>query len=387
MKISTKSDPLFQDDLYEKCSQTLLNNVVDGIVAIDERGLILLFNPAAENNFGYSFSEVKGRNIKILMPEPYRSQHDQYMKNYIETGRARIIGIGREVVGLRKDGSTFPMDLSVNEMFVDGLRMYGGVVRDITERKQSEDKLKAYANELERSNEELNVFTSAASHDLQEPLRKISLFGDRLETLVSKYDLDAVDYLNRLGTSVERMRLLIEGLLQYSRVSNNQPSFQPTDLNALIHQAIDDLEVPIKDTNAIINVEGLPTIEVDPLQIRRLFQNIISNALKFHRERVPPVINVTSYRTFTGVWKISVKDNGIGLEEKYRDKIFKPFQRLNNRKAYEGTGLGLALCQKIVNFHSGEIAVQSQPEIGTTFIIKLPEKQLTEKTLAKEGVE
>lgn len=375
MGISTENNLHFQESLHDKCSHALLHNVVDGVIAIDENGLILLFNPAAENNFGYTFSEVKGRNIKILMPEPYRTQHDQYMKNYIETGHARIIGVGREVVGLRKDGSTFPMDLAVNEMFVDGRRMFGGIIRDITERKQSEDKLKAYAQELKRSNGELQCFTSAASHDLQEPLRKITLLGDRLETLVSKYDLDAVDYLNRIRASVDRMRLLINGLLQYSQVSNNVQSFQPTDLNALIHQVIDDLEAPIRDTSAIINVESLPTIDVDPLQIRRLFQNMLSNALKFHRQGVPLVINVTRSRTATGAWKISVNDNGIGFEQKYADKIFESFQRLHNRQIYEGSGLGLAVCQKIVQLHSGEIEVKSQPEKGTTFIIKLPEKQ------------
>jgi len=375
MKLSIESNFHFQDNLLEKCSHTFLDNVAEGIVAIDDKGSILFFNSVSERIFGYAFSEVKGRNVKILMPEPYRTQHDQYMKNYIETGHPRIIGIGREVAGLRKDGSTFPMDLAVIEMFVDGCRMFGGVIRNITERKHNEEKIKAYAHELERSNEELKNFTSAASHDLQEPLRKITLLGDKLETLIPKHDHDAVDYFNRIRTSVDRMRLLIDALLQYSQASNNQLSFQPTDLNALIHQVIDDLKASITKTKGIIKVESLPTIEVDPLQISRLFQNLISNALKFHRQGIPPVITVTGSRTVNGMWKISVNDNGIGIEEKYRDKIFNPFQRLNNRKDYDGTGLGLSLCQKIVNFHSGEITVQGQPETGTIFVIKLPEKQ------------
>ncbi|HEY6804911.1 MAG TPA: CHASE3 domain-containing protein [Pyrinomonadaceae bacterium] len=257
--------------------------------------------------------------------------------------------------------------------------------RELARRRLAEDQSRAFTAELERSNRELQDFAFVASHDLQEPLRKIQAFGDRLN---SKYgeaiSAEGRDYLERMMNAARRMHVLINDLLTFSRVTTKGQPFAEVDLNRVAREVLNDLEVRIRDSGGQVEVDELPVIEADPLQMRQLLQNLIGNALKFHQAGKPSEVRVES-RTVVGPsqngrgsgdwFQIEIADNGIGFDEKYLDRIFTPFQRLHGRQEYEGTGMGLAVCRRIVERHGGEITARSQPGHGTTFLVTLPTKQ------------
>jgi signal transduction histidine kinase len=230
--------------------------------------------------------------------------------------------------------------------------------------------------ELDRSNKELENFAHIASHDLQEPLRKINTYVKRLPDLIPELELKAKDCLHIIADATERMQDFIERVLQYSKVTKKERSFQDVYLGDIAHSALVDLEVLVTKTNGVVNIKELPTLQADPLQMYQLFQNLISNALKYHRPGIPPVINLSSSKIEDGYWALNVTDNGIGFDSKFSDKIFKLFERLHSQNEYSGTGIGLAICEKIAKLHKGEITVKTQINAGTTFIITLPEKQV-----------
>lgn len=233
----------------------------------------------------------------------------------------------------------------------------------------------AYAMELERSNVALQEFASIASHDLQEPLRKVRAFGDRLVSAHSEgLDDRGKDYLGRMQNAAHRMQSLIDALLNYSRVTSTARPFERVDLNEVITEVLGDLSFRIEQAGATVEVGDLPTMDADEVQMRQLFQNLIANATKFAREDVPPVVKVEG-ELKDGNVELRVADNGIGFEQHYADQIFRPFERLHGRSAYEGTGMGLAICRKIVERHGGRISARSTPGEGTTFIIRTPSTQ------------
>lgn len=652
--------------------------VVDGIITIDDHGLIETFNPAAQKIFGYSAEEILGRNVSLLMSQADRNTHDQHLEKYTDNGHSKIVGRGRELVGVRKDGSAFPMELSVNGCEILGRRIFTGVARDITERKQSEvalqrahdaleqrvlertaeleeandelkreilerksaeanasqkakeskihlqnmhdifyvldregcfaylnpeaealfsrsseeligkviwdefpelaghfyrklnavtntgepiifdgyyppegkwfasraypsgngvavysmditprkkaenalndsvaslnrsndflanimdsasigifvvtpkgiierinragavmaghevddligesleklfegngeelnrvskiiarctkdgesldgctttligaDKtkhkisfslrpiwkgeqivgavstaenitarlqaeaeLRRYAKKLEFSNRELEDFAYVASHDLQEPLRKIEAFGDRLAAkYAAELGEDGKSYLERMQSAAGRMRALINDLLSYSRLSTKTKPFARVNLGNIAEEVLSDLETRIEETGARVVLQNLPEITADPSQMRQLFQNLIGNALKYHRKNVPPIITVAG-RLVTEQnsepelgWhgqefcEITVEDNGIGFEKKYEERIFKVFERLHSRTEYDGTGVGLAACRKIVDRHDGQITASGVPGQGSVFSVIVPAHQ------------
>jgi light-regulated signal transduction histidine kinase (bacteriophytochrome) len=233
--------------------------------------------------------------------------------------------------------------------------------------------LEHQAQELARSNQELQSFAYIASHDLQEPLRKIIAFGDRLRTKEAPNLSDlGQDYLSRMQNAAVRMGRLIEDLLIFSRVTTKAQPFQEVYLDEVVNDVLVDLEETIARLGGHIHLEPLPAVEAERTQMRQLFQNLLTNALKFHREQVSPVISITHRLVDQAICEIRVADNGIGIEEKYFDRIYKPFQRLHGKGVYEGTGIGLAICHKIVMRHGGTIEVDSIPGTGATFIITLP---------------
>jgi light-regulated signal transduction histidine kinase (bacteriophytochrome) len=240
--------------------------------------------------------------------------------------------------------------------------------------------------ELQRSNRELQDFAAIASHDLQEPLRKIQSFGDRLSATVGpNLDEDASDYLQRMQDAAARMQSLIQDLLAYSRLATRPEENRPVDLQAVVAEVLYDLEARVQATGAAVTVDELPTLSASPFQMRQLFQNLIANALKFQKPGTAPQVRITAERagatdparkrTNAKAWTIRVSDNGIGVDERYAEKIFAPFQRLHGRTEYEGTGMGLAICRRIVERHGGTINVESKPGEGTTFVITLPARK------------
>jgi light-regulated signal transduction histidine kinase (bacteriophytochrome) len=280
----------------------------------------------------------------------------------------------------RRDGSSVVMEIHQKRIRDAagqpiGLRTF---LLDITQRKRAETTLLEQADKLSRSNSELEQFAYVASHDLQEPLRKIQAFGDRLKT---KYEAglgpEGLDYLTRMQNAAARMQILIQDLLSLSRVTSNSKPFTAVDLGDVIRTVVSDLEMRIHDANGSVDIGTLPVIFGDRGQMAQLFQNLIGNGLKFRKPGQNPVVKIESeaQALASGApgWQITVQDNGIGFDEKYRDRIFQIFQRLHGRSEYEGTGIGLAICRKIVDRHGGVITAHGSPGAGAKFIILMPQ--------------
>lgn len=272
---------------------------------------------------------------------------------------------------------------------------------EVTVRTTAEKAAMLAAQELQRSNRELEQFASVASHDLQEPLRKIQAFGDRLQSLCQQQlGEKGADYLQRMLTSAGRMRRLIDDLLTYSRVSSKAQPFSAVDLNEIAEEVAGDLEGRLQDVNGKLEIGKLPHIEADPTQMRQLFQNLLGNALKFHQKGVPPIVQVSAQNVPAPAasaiagngdgprtpmqCEITVQDNGIGFEQEYVDRIFELFQRLHGRDEYQGTGMGLAICRKIVERHAGSITAFSAPGEGSRFVFRLPIQQHTHQITPQE---
>lgn len=349
--------------------RAIFDTAVDGIITIDERGIIERFNPAAERMFGYSEAEVAGNNVSMLMPAPYHEAHDGYLAHYLQTGEKKIIGIGREVVGLRKDGTTFPMDLAVGETRQGERRMFTGTVRDISERKLAEEQRALLMRELESANEELKNFGYVVSHDLKAPLRAIGSLANWLSTdYADKFDDEGREHMRLLISRVHRMDRLIDGILQYSRVGRVKEVAVAVDLNRLVREVIDMLAPP---ENIAISVESsLPTVLSEPTRIQQVFQNLLSNAIKYMDKPEGKIRIACSAEGRQ--WKFSIADNGPGIEQQHFEKIFQLFQTLAPRDRVESTGVGLALVKKIVEMYGGRIWLESTVGQGSTFFFTLP---------------
>lgn len=353
--------------------QAIMDTTVDGLITIDEFGIIQHYNRACEEIFGYTADEVIGQNVKILMPAPYRSEHDDYLKNYRDTGEKKIIGKGREVMGQRKDGSVFPLDLSVGEVIVHKQKLYSGIVRDITERKKAEE-------EIMRSNEELERFAYLASHDLQEPLRMVRNFTGLLhEEYGNTMGPQASNYMTFILDSSARMQELVADLLEYSRVGSEETGFTDFETSRQIDIVLSNLSEPIKETGAeLIIDDGMPRIHANPVRFTRLMQNLIGNAIKYRKQDQIPQIHI-SIEENSNEWRFSVADNGIGIKKEYLEQIFVIFKRLHGKNEYTGTGIGLAICKKIVEGFDGQIWAESDPGKGTTFIFTVPKREIKRK--------
>lgn len=263
-----------------------------------------------------------------------------------------------EPLDLWCDVKTYPSE--------EGLAIY---FNSINERKQAEKELEATMAELERSNQELQDFAFVASHDLQEPLRKIQTFSDRLLRDADHFNEREQDYLQRMQAAAKRMQTLIMDLLSYSRVSTRAQPFQSCDLNRILEEVLQDLEFAISGADARIDTSPLPTLEGDPSQLRQVLQNLLSNAIKFRRPGVKPEILVYPENVTDRGWTLVVEDNGTGFDPGYADRLFQPFQRLHSKNDYAGTGIGLAIVRKIVERHQGTIVADGRPGEGATFRI------------------
>jgi light-regulated signal transduction histidine kinase (bacteriophytochrome) len=296
---------------------------------------------------------------------------------------------------IRRDGFETPIEESVAPIHDRDERAAGAVIvfRDVSAARSSQQQLLALTAELERSNRELQDFATIASHDLQEPLRKIRAFGDRLaERSAGALDDEGMDSLRRMTNAAGRMQTLINDLLAYSQVTLRPEPPQPVDLGLVVSEVLTDLDERIQLSNGQVHVGPLPTLLANPFQMRQLFQNLIANALKFHPEGVPPEVHIEmsahtdgrgpkARRDRTRNVEIQVRDNGIGFDEIHAERIFAPFQRLHGRHAYEGTGMGLAICRRIVALLGGTITATSQPGAGATFVITVPRTSVVDEVL------
>jgi PAS domain S-box-containing protein len=353
--------------------ELILNAAGEGICGVDPEGKITFVNPTAARLMGLEVEKMVGRKEGELFG---RLSFGDAAQTETKAESQPV-----EVTLTRTDNSTFTAEFMRSEI-VENDQLVGRVVlfKDITERKQAAEALEQKAEELARSNAELEQFAFVASHDLQEPLRKIRAFGDRLKMKCAPtLPVEGADYLERMQNAAARMQTLIADLLTFSRVISRVESFVPVDLEQIVHGVLGDLEVRIEKVGAMITVGPLPVVEGDPTQMRQLMQNLIGNALKFQQPEVKPQVQIAARLVAEPeaaggepYHEITVRDNGIGFDEKYLDKIFAVFQRLHNRQEYEGTGIGLAVCRRIVDRHGGSITARSKPGAGATFIIQLP---------------
>lgn len=358
--------------------QTTLQSIGDAVIATDRKGDVVFMNSAAESLTGWTQEEALDKDLREVfrLLDASHSPLENLVEKVLQEGKT--LHLTSPGLLLTRKGAKIPIDDAAAPIADNEGNRIGVVLvfRDITERERTQEDLRQKTEELERSNKELQQFAFVASHDLQEPLLKILAFGDRLKELsTQKLDEREQDYVGRMQKAALRMRQLIDDLLQFARITTKAKPFERVDLNQVVKEVLSDLEMRIAKTQARIEVENLPTLEGDPRQLHQLFQNLISNALKFSKKGECPDIAIKSRVLPKGFTEIVVEDKGIGFEEKYLERIFEPFQRLHSRSEYEGTGMGLAICQKIVQIHHGEITAKSRLGVGSTFSIKLPVKE------------
>lgn len=380
--IEHSSEGIWRFDFQEPVMTKL--SVDEQLAHAANHGFLAECNDAMARMHGYdSAEELRGKRLSdlfVLSDDENYEYFSSFIKNSYRVNDAEsheLSGDGKDkyflnnLVGILEDGK---------------LLNAWGTQRDITERKQAEEQLRIFNDKLQRSNRELQDFAYVASHDLQEPLRKVQTFADRLSSkYASKLDDSGLDYLERMRSAAQRMQTLIQDLLSFSRVATKTQPFVPVDLEGLTREVLSDLEVSIEQSGAMVELHNLPTIDADPSQMRQLIQNLVGNAIKFCRPDVAPQIRVTGEckECSNGIsgsngngqrnlCRIVVEDNGIGFDEKYLDKIFTVFQRLHGRTEYEGSGIGLAVCRRIVERHHGTISAESAPGSGSRFIVTLP---------------
>jgi len=487
--------------------QSIIKNMGDGMIALNERGLIQIFNPACEKMFGYRSEEVLGHNISILMPEPHRSSHDNYLSGYRKRGTSNVVGVVREFEAMHKDGSVFPIEIAITEMTLKNGILYTATIRDISTRKKQEsmrrlmeeelrisqerlelgwrgagdgmwdwdvasnvvvfsDRMKdmmgfapdelrhhfdEWANrlhpedkdrtlaslsaqingeapydveyrlqvksgewrwfrargqaiwdnegnptrmagslidiadrkfadsvregliqELTTANEQLEQFAYVASHDLREPLRTVVSFNDLLaREYGDEMNEEAKQYMSISRQAAKKMEAMVSDLLEYGRLGHDAERFTEVDCNKKLQHAIEALDESIHATHAVIHSGTLPHVIANPLRFSRLLQNLIGNAIKYQRPGNPPIITISAEHK-NDLWQFAVADNGIGIPKKYLESIFAPFKRLHSDHEYSGTGIGLAICKKIVEGFGGTLWVESNVGDGSIFYFTVP---------------
>lgn len=355
---------------YAELNQ-IFDTAADGMRVIDRDFNVLRVNETFAILSGRSKTEAAGKKCYEIFPGPLcRSSNCPLTR--ILNGEDRV---ECDTDKQRLDGTTVPCIVTATP-FLDQIGRVIGIVegfKDITERKRAEEILKSKTEELARSNAELEQFAYIASHDLQEPLRVMTSYVQLLEKRYKdRLDLKAQDFINRAVNAADRMKTLINDLLSYSRLTTRAKPFEPTDCDEIVRRAIENLEISIRDNSARIILGRFPTVPADGSQLVQLFQNLISNALKFRTE-TPPEIHINA-ESRDGQWLFSVSDNGIGINMEYAQRIFEVFQRLHSRSKYPGTGIGLAICRKVVERHGGRIWVKSELGKGSTFYFTVLKK-------------
>ncbi|MCC6748468.1 MAG: PAS domain S-box protein [Deltaproteobacteria bacterium] len=354
----------------EARARAVLDTAAEAIVTVDDEGRAETYNAAARRIFGYRAEEVLSRPVALLFPWPLPAELPR-PNGTSPASRGEVLTRGHRLTGRRKDGTQVPLELSVSLLRVGTRAIYTCIARDITARVQAEAALEVRSEELARSNAELEQFAYIASHDLQQPLRSVVTFLQLLSRRYQgKLDTQADEYITFAVDGAKRMQTLISDLLAYSRVQRAETPPARVELNALLTEVQENLRGSIEAAGAQLVVWPLPTVLGQSSQLVQLFQNLVDNAIKFRGSATPRV--EIGFEARGDEWVFHVKDNGIGLDPAYADKIFVLFQRLHGRGEYPGTGVGLAVAKKIVEQHGGRIWVESRPGQGSTFFFTLP---------------
>lgn len=354
--------------------QAIVDNTVDGLITISKEGIVERYNKACEQIFGYPPEEVIGKNVKMLMPEPYRKEHDSYLHNYQNTGTKKIIGIGREVQGKRKNGSVFPLDLSVSEINVHGRKIYSGIVRDISARKKAED-------EIKQANAELEEFSYRTSHDLRSPLvSSIKLLDLVTEAIQSNEKDKALMSINLVQTSLSRLEELVKDILTLTKATKFEEEIQPIDVHDIINQTLssftymenfDRLEIRLD-----LNFKS--ELYLSKSRLILIIENLLSNVIKYQDTKKELSYVKISTLSINNQFVLRIRDNGLGIPKNQQQNLFKMFKRFHPKTAF-GSGLGLYMLQKSVNVLEGNITFIDHDD-GCTFEVSIPINSLTIKS-------
>ncbi|WP_445718698.1 PAS domain-containing sensor histidine kinase [Flavobacterium sp.] len=359
----------------EDRNQMILNSALDAVIIIDTNGKITFWNAQAEKIFGWKSEEVLGKLLSdIIVPDRYRKIHTEGIKNHFNGKGGKTINGIIEFPALNKKGEEFSIEFSILPIYDNGIIVnYCSFLRDITARKEKENQVELQNKTLRNKNSELEQFTYITSHDLQEPLLTLISFSDLLlEEYSEVLDDEGKLYIEFINKSAYRMRALVTGLMEYARIGKRD-DIKKINCNEVVKDVLKDLSVKINNTKSVFNVKHLPIIRGHETYIRLLFQNLISNAIKFNKENIDPLVKIKCSEN-EHEWKFSVKDNGIGIEKENLDQVFIIFKRLNKDSLYQGYGIGLAHCKKIIDIHNGEIYVKSKLEKGSTFYFTISKK-------------
>jgi PAS domain S-box-containing protein len=374
--ISTRKDAEEHLAQMEGRYRGLLEAAPDAMVVVNQSGEIVLLNVQAEKQFGYRRDELVGQRVKNIIPEGFAERLIADGTRSAAEALAQQIGTGIELSGRRKNGSEFPIEIMLSPLeSAEGI-LVTAAIRNISVRKDADLQLAQKVEELNRSNEELQQFSYVASHDLQEPLRMVASYTQLLANRYKgKLDADADEFIGFAVDGCNRMQGLIQDLLAYSRSGMDGKVLQKRSSENALNNALKNLSGTIEESGAVVTHDALPVITTDDTQLAQVFQNLVGNAIKYHGTEVPAV-HISATRNDLEEWTFSVRDNGLGIEVQYFERIFILFQRLHGRTEFKGTGIGLAICKKIVEGLGGRIWVESQLGKGSTFYFALPGKDL-----------
>lgn len=375
-------EPVISSALQEREArlQSILETAPDAIIVIDDRGLIESYSAAAQRLFGFTAEEAIGRNIKILMPSPYRERHDGYMQHYMDTGERRIIGIGRVVVGQRKDGTTFPMELAVGEVIASGRRLFTGFIRDLTERQLNESRMQELQSELLHMSRlsDVGQMASAIAHELNQPLTAILNYVQAARRILQTRGLEippkAADAMDKAVSQASRASAIVQNLRNFIQKGETERRIE--DLNKVVGEATALGLVGAKETGVSVRVDlsAAPlSVFIDKVQIQQVVFNLVRNSIEAMAESSPPrhllVSTVPARSEGEGAFaEVAVSDTGPGLAPEIQAQLFQPFQTTKEK----GMGLGLSICRSIIDAHGGRLQATPNAERGVTFRFTVP---------------
>ncbi len=356
----------------EERMRTILEAAPNGILTVDARGIIRSANATMFKIFGYTEAELIGKPVTTLIPHSFHTRHDTDVANFMQSGQRRQMAAGKDVVGLRKDGSIVPVEVGLSRTVLPGGEpSIIATVQDISTRKLQEEQKEQLLDRLTASNTELERFAYITSHDMQEPIRMITNFSEIImKDYGSQIDPTGREYLSLVINSSTRLKDLVDDLLAYSRVGNQNLAMSEFEGQMLMDNILENLKNMIAENKAVVTYDKLPRLYGNSIQITRLLQNLVVNAIKYQPKGNAAKIHI-SVSDMPECWQIAVQDNGMGIKEEFIEQIFLPFRRLHTWDAIQGTGLGLSICRKIAETHAGRLWAQSTPGAGSTFTFTL----------------